>query len=325
LLDGAGRTIDYLRISVTDRCNLRCLYCMPNEGVGWIPHGEVLRFEEALRICGILAGLGIKSVRVTGGEPLLRRGLAGFIRELKALNGIKRVGLTSNGVLLGEQLEDLVKAGLDAVNISIDTMDKEKFIRLTRANNVVNVVSVIDHALEIGLVVKVNTVMIKGVNENEITEIAGLAKSRNIAARFIELMPLGEAASFKPFYSHEAAALIEGTYGPLLPAATALGSGPAEYYAIDGFAGHIGFISPMSRRFCKTCNKLRLTASGFLKLCLCGDTGIDLRGLVRGNASDEEITGLIRELLALKPPGHSFAESGGAINDGSVKMFRIGG
>jgi len=321
LLDGAGRTIDYLRISVTDRCNLRCLYCMPGEGVGWIPHEDVLRFEEILRICRILAGMGIKSVRVTGGEPLLRRGLAGFISGLKAVNGINRVGMTTNGVLLGEQLEALTRAGLDAVNISIDTMDREKYSWLTRMENTVNVISVIDRALEMGLEVKVNTVMIKDVNENEITAIAGLVKNRNIAARFIELMPLGEAAAFKPFYAHEAAALIQGTYGPLLPASVKLGNGPAEYYTIAGFAGHIGFISPMSRCFCKSCNKLRLGASGFLKLCLSGDSGLDLRGLVRGGASDEEITGLIREQVALKPAGHSFAERGGS----SVNMFRIGG
>jgi len=320
MLDGAGRTIDYLRISVTDRCNLRCLYCMPSEGVSWIPHEDVLRFEEILRICRILAGMGIKSVRVTGGEPLLRRGLAGFISELKAVNGIERVGMTTNGVLLGEQLEALGKAGLDAVNISIDTMDRDKFSRLTRMEIAANVVSVIDCALEMGFDVKINTVMIRDFNEDEITAIAGLAKTRNIAARFIELMPLGEAASFKPFYAHEAAALIEGIYGPLLPVAAKLGNGPAEYYAINGFAGHIGFISPMSRRFCETCNKLRLTASGFLKLCLCGDTGIDLRRLVRGSASDEEITALIREQIALKPAGHCFPE-----NCNNINMFKIGG
>jgi cyclic pyranopterin phosphate synthase len=303
---------------------------MPNEGVAWIPHDDVLRFEEVLRICRILSGLGIKSVRVTGGEPLLRRGLADFIGGLKAVSGINRIGLTTNGVLLEEQIESLSKAGLDSVNISIDTMDREKFTRLTGAEIAADMVSVIDHAMEIGLEVKINTVMVRGFNEDEITAIAGLAKTKNIAARFIELMPLGEAAAFKPFYARDAAALIEEAYGPLLPAAAQLGDGPAEYYAITGFAGHIGFINPMSRCFCKNCNKLRLGASGFLKLCLCGDTGIDLRGLVRGGASDEEITGLIREQLALKPAGHSFTESGGAINGGainggSVHMFRIGG
>jgi cyclic pyranopterin phosphate synthase len=293
---------------------------MPDEGVGWIPHDDVLRFEEALRICRILAGLGLESVRGTGGEPLLRRGLDGFVSGLKSVKGIKRVGLTSNGVLLGEQLESLANAGIDALNVSINTMDRDKFARLTRSGGMVNAVSVIDRALEMGLKVKVNTVMIRGFNEDEIVEIAGLAKHKNIAARFIELMPLGEAASFKPFYAHEAAALIEREYGPLQPEAAKLGNGPAEYYSVAGFAGHIGFISPMSRRFCETCNKLRLTASGFLKLCLSSDTGIDLRGLVRGNASDDEIAALILERAALKPAGHCFSESGGSIN-----MFRIGG
>jgi cyclic pyranopterin phosphate synthase len=291
---------------------------MPNEGVGWIPHDDVLRFEEVLRICRVLSCLGIKFVRVTGGEPLLRRGIADFIRELKAIKGINHAGLTTNGVLLEEQLESLSKAGLDAVNISINTMDRDKFVRLTRTESMINIVSVIDHALEMGFEVKVNTVMIRGFNEDEITAIAGLAKTKNIAARFIELMPLGEAALFKPFYAHEAMALIEEEYGPLSPAAAKLGNGPAEYYTIAGFAGYVGFISPMSRRFCKNCNKLRLTVSGFLKLCLCGDTGIDLRGLVRGGASDEKIAGLILKQAALKPRG--FDENGGSVN-----MFRIGG
>jgi len=320
LTDGIGRTIDYLRISVTDRCNLRCMYCMPKEGVGRIPHDDVLRFEEALRICRILAGLGIKSVRVTGGEPLLRRGLADFIGELKAPSGIISVGLTTNGVLLEEHLESLSKAGLDAVNISINTMDKEKFLRLTGTDNMINIVSVIDRALDLGIRVKTNTVMIRGFNEDEIAKIAGLAKNSGIAARFIELMPLGEAASFKPFYAHEAAALLEKEYGTLQPVAEKWGNGPAEYYAIEGFAGHIGFISPMSRRFCDKCNKLRLTAPGFLKLCLSGDSGLDLYGLVRGNASDSEIASLILEQAALKPAGHCFTENGNSIN-----MFRIGG
>jgi cyclic pyranopterin phosphate synthase len=293
---------------------------MPNEGVGWLPHDDILRFEEALRICRILAGLGIKSVRVTGGEPLLRKGIAGFISELKAVKGIERAGLTSNGVLLGEQLEFLAKAGLDALNISINTMEREKFIRLTRVDNMVNVISVIDQALEMGLRVKINTVMIRDFNEDEIAKIAGLAKNRNIAARFIELMPLGEAASFKSFFADEAIALIEREHGPLMPVNAKLGNGPAEYYAIDGFAGHIGFISPMSRRFCENCNKLRLTASGFLKLCLSGEQGIDLRALVRDGSSAEEIAALILEQAALKPAGHTFTE-----NVGNINMFRIGG
>jgi cyclic pyranopterin phosphate synthase len=283
-----------------------------------MPAADMLSFEDTLRLCRILTGLGIESVKVTGGEPLLRQGVSDLVRELKAIKGINRVALTSNGVLLGEYLEALAKAGLDAVNISINTMDTEKFTLLTRVCQVVNSVSVIDQALKTGLAVKVNVVMIRGFNEDEIIKIAGLAKNRNIAARFIELMPLGEAATFKPFYANEAMSLIQGEYGQLRPVAAKLGNGPAEYYSIAGFAGHIGFISPMSRCFCEACNKLRLTASGFLKLCLCGDAGVDLRGLVRAGASDNEIAALIRDKVALKP--HRFDESGNSIN-----MFRIGG
>jgi cyclic pyranopterin phosphate synthase len=322
LPDPLGRTIDYLRLSVTDRCNLRCLYCMPPEGVGWMPHDEVLRFEEILRLCRIMAALGIKAVKVTGGEPLVRRGVAGLVGELKAINGVNHVSLTSNGVLLGEHLEALAAAGLDAVNISLDTMNGERFCELTRTDGLNTVLSAIDRAVELGLKVKVNCVPLRAFNEEDIVKIAAMAHNRDITVRFIELMPLGAAAALQPLPADEVMSLIEGEYGPLKPSAVKLGNGPAAYYTLQGFAGHIGFISALSHSFCQNCNRLRLTASGLLKPCLSSDLSLDLRGLVRSGAGDGEIIDSIQGLVAQKPAGHSFGITNEANN---INMFRIGG
>ncbi|MDR0324035.1 MAG: GTP 3',8-cyclase MoaA [Treponema sp.] len=322
LTDSFGRKIDYLRLSITDRCNLRCLYCMPPEGVDSISHNEILRFEELLKLCRIFADIGIDTVRVTGGEPLIRKGAVDFIRELKAINGIKRVTMTSNGVLLGEHLKELSRSELDAVNISLDTLDREKFSFLTRGGTLGNILSAIDLALELALEVKINCVPLRGFNEDDIPQIASLAKNRKITVRFIELMPLGAASSMKGIAETEVFTLIEKKFGCLEPLPFNYGSGPASYYTLDGFSGNIGIISAVSRRFCEKCNRLRLSASGALKPCLSGSISADLRGLLRNNASDENIADVIRKLAADKPAGHNFN-----FNDYSkkIEMFRIGG
>ena len=323
LVDNAGRTIDYLRLSITDRCNLRCLYCMPTEGVSWMPHDEVLRFEETLHICRIMATLGIKTVKVTGGEPLVRRGAVDFIRELKTVDGIDSVTMTSNGVLLGEHLPALTAAGLDAVNISLDTLDGEKFRHITRADGFDSILPAVNQAVELGLKVKINCVPIRGFNEDDVIKLAALAKSGRITVRFIELMPLGEASALKPIPADELVSMIEGEYGPMRPSTVKLGFGPAVYYTLPGFTGYIGLISAVTHRFCNGCNRLRLTAAGFLKPCLTSDIGLDLRGLVRNGVSDGEIVGAIRELVKKKPAGHSFGVVDNEVN--KINMFRIGG
>ena len=339
MVDSFGRTINYLRLSVTDRCNLRCLYCMPAEGVSWVSHNDVLRFEEILGICRVLAGLGIKAVRITGGEPLVRRGVTDFIRELKAIKGISCVSMTSNGVLLGEYLEALVDAGLDRVNISLDTLDEKKFCTLTRANTLENmntlkciygfgnILPAIDKALNLGLDVKINCVPLRGFNEDDIVKIAALAKDKHITVRFIELMPFGPAAVLQPLPISETVSLIKKSFGSLKPVSAKPecsrllppGHGPASYYTLHGFTGYIGFISA-SHNFCKSCNRLRLTSGGNLKSCLFGDDGLDLRALVRGGASNEEIARAIRELVVRKPALHNLG-SGNC----NKEMFRIGG
>jgi cyclic pyranopterin phosphate synthase len=291
---------------------------MPQDGVEWVSHNSVLRFEEMLRICSVLAGMGISVIKITGGEPLLRQGVTSFVKELKKVNGIHHITLTSNGVLLEEHLPALAEAGIEAVNMSIDTLNKERFQWLTRSDMAVNVLSVIGKAAELGIRVKVNCVLIRNFNEDDIAQLAGLAKDMHIAVRFIELMPMGIAAELQPLPADEAISLIEREYGTLQACTEKLGNGPAVYYKPPGFKGHIGFISAMSRSFCESCNRLRLTATGMLRPCLSSDLGLDLASLVREGASDKKLEEAMRNLVAQKPAGHHF----GWVNE---NMFRIGG
>ena len=325
MVDPLGRTIDYLRVSVTDRCNLRCIYCMPSGGVGWMPHNEIMRFEELLTACRVLAALGIRSVKVTGGEPLVRRGVVDFIGELKAVSGIERVSLTSNGILLGQYLPALAAAGLNAVNVSLDTLDDTKYMMLTRSEAPVNILPALDQALELGLNVKVNCVPLRGYNEDDIVRLADLARNKKITVRFIELMPLGAAAMLEPVPASEVISLIEKAYGSMQASAVKLGNGPASYYTLPGFAGHIGLISAVSHGFCESCNRLRLTASGILKPCLSSDLGFDIRSLVRSGASAQAMESAVHEMVAKKPAGHSFGGVREKRDHGNKAMFRIGG
>ncbi|MCL2608603.1 MAG: GTP 3',8-cyclase MoaA [Treponema sp.] len=325
MVDGHGRVIDYLRVSVTDRCNLRCLYCMPEDGVPHIPRREVLSFEEVLRLCRIFAELGIKTVRITGGEPLVRRDVVGFVRSLKRIPGITRVSMTTNGVFLGKHLQSLADSGLDAVNVSLDTLDDEVFARLSRGKDIGNILSAIDRAYDLGLVVKINCVPVKGFNEGEIVRLAALAKDRRIYVRFIELMPIGVAASLAPVSLPEITAALEAEFGPLEPSAIKPGDGPAAYRTPAGFAGSIGLIGALSSCYCQTCNRLRLTSAGQLQPCLAGTMGADLRELLRGEAGDGRIVDAILGLIANKPAEHDFCDADGDPGHRKKEMFRIGG
>ncbi|GHV78255.1 GTP 3',8-cyclase MoaA [Spirochaetia bacterium] len=320
MIDRYGRIIDYLRISVTDRCNLRCVYCMPAEGVAWKPHDEVLSFEEILRLCAVMAGLGIRKVKITGGEPLVRKGVALFIAKLRAIPGIEQVTITTNGLLLEEFFDeagDCYPAGnlVDGVNISLDTLDPERFSKVTRTaldafargQGLPAVLRALDRAQSLGIPVKLNCVPLRGFNEADLPALAALAQTANRAVRFIELMPLGSANSLDFIPGAEVAALLERVYGPLVPYPGTLGNGPAEYYVLPGFAGKIGFINAVSEGFCETCNRLRLSSGGILKPCLSSDSGLDLRALLRGGASDAEIRAAAAELAAQKPPSHNFS------------------
>jgi len=331
-IDSFGRTLDYLRISVTDRCNLRCVYCMPSGGVEWKPHESILGFEEIIRIAGIMADLGIRKIKVTGGEPLVRRGIASFIKTLKTVSGIENVTITTNGFLLNGYLDEAEKLGAlpDGVNISLDALNPERLERITRstAPESFEIIPLFDRLLEKRIPVKLNCVPVRGFNEEEILPLAALAKDKDISVRFIELMPLGSAAAFAPVPGGEVRALLENAYGALTPFSGVPGNGPAVYCKLPGFTGTIGFINAMTHGFCETCNRLRLTSEGFLKLCLSTDQGLDLRELLRSGAGDRDIVRAINEAVAKKPRFHNLSEVYGvspAEGQHPNGMFRIGG
>jgi cyclic pyranopterin phosphate synthase len=318
MVDGFGRTLDYLRVSVTDRCNLRCVYCMPPEGVEWKPHSAMLRFEEILRLCGVFAELGVRRIKVSGGEPLVRRGVMPFIRNLKTLPGVEQVTLTTNGLLLKDCLEEAGGFPPDAVNISLDTLDREGFKRITLREGPGEILGAIDALLARNIPVKINCVPILGLNEDDVLPLAALAKDRDLAVRFIELMPVAAAGAFRALPVRELFGTLEKAFGPLRPFSGSLGNGPARYYTAAGFSGKIGFISPLSHGFCDTCNRLRLSSQGVLKPCLASEEGRDLRSLLRGGASDGELKEAIQEEVSRKPRSHGFSFAGSG-------MFRIGG
>lgn len=318
--DGFGRTIDYLRISVTDRCNLRCRYCMPEEGVDQLSHEEILRYEDVLRLASIFAKLGVRKVRLTGGEPLARKGLAALVEGLRAIDGIREVAVTTNGTLLTDQLPGLLAAGLTGVNISLDTLREETFRQITRREGVGRTVAAIDACLAAGLPVKVNCVPI--APEEELVELAGLAKDRPLAVRFIELMPIGLGKDLRGRREGELRALLERAYGPMAPYEGHLGSGPSRYVAPSGFQGQIGFISSLSHQFCDRCNRVRLTANGFLKTCLQYDRGVWLRPLLGG--PDEGLEEAILAAVRDKPAAHQFAKGQVAGGERHI-MSQIGG
>jgi len=316
LKDHLGREIDYLRISITDRCNLRCLYCMPAEGVENKAHQEILSYEEILKIVKIGIELGIKKVRITGGEPLVRLEVEDFISSLKELD-LEDISMTSNAVLLSKKANKLKKAGLDRINISLDTLDPKKFREITRRDNLAEVLKGIKAALKAELnPVKLNVVVMRGTNDDELFDFVELSRKEKLSIRFIEYMPLGgEAAAEKFISSHELKDLINEKY-QLLPAVS-IGNGPADYFKIDGAEGSIGFISALSQHFCGSCNRLRLTADGRFKPCLAGNQEVKIKGM-----SETEIKAAYRTALEIKPACHdlNFEKQ-----DYSRNMSQIGG
>lgn len=298
LTDQYGRKIDYLRISITDRCNLRCRYCMPAEGVENKAHSEILSYEEIIKIVKTVKRMGIKKIRLTGGEPLVRKGVESLISELNKLN-LEDIAMTSNAVLLAEKAEPLKNAGLDRINISLDTLNQDKFKKITRRDSLTEVLKGIDTALKVGLKpVKINMVVMKGLNDNEILDFVELSRQKELNIRFIEYMPLGgEAEAEKFISSREVKNLIKAKY-KMLPAVTK-GSGPADYFRIEAAAGTIGFISALSKHFCSSCNRLRLTADARIKPCLAGDQEVEITGM-----SSAEIESAFVKALKLKPACH---------------------
>lgn len=321
--DALGREIDYLRLSVTDRCDLRCVYCMPREGVPTIPRSELLSYEEILRIVGLLAEQGIKKVRLTGGEPLVRKGLPKLVEGLKRTNGIETVYLTTNGMLLSEMLPELVAAGLDGVNISIDALSEEVFQKITGSGGVCKVLRSIDEALKYSsLRVKLNCVATE-LNRSEILPMAErFLKDERISLRFIELMPIGLGKECEPVWESELMSMLEGRFGSLLPLPHNRCDGPCRSYRSEGFAGTLGFISAVSSCFCESCNRVRLTAGGFLKSCLQYDRGVELKPLL--SESDAVLSQAICGAIWEKPARHMFYGGAGEHLEEHT-MSQIGG
>ena len=307
MIDVYKRKIDYIRISITDRCNLRCVYCMPKEGIKLIEHNDILSYEEIIRLCKLFVKIGISKVKITGGEPLVRKDVHKLIKAIKEVDGIDNVTLTTNGILLEDQIDNLVKAGLDAINISIDTLNDDTYKELTRIGNVNKVIKGIYKCLEYkNLNVKINCVPIKGKNEDEIIDLIEIAKNNNISIRFIEMMPIGLGKNIKGLNDEEVTSLIEKNIGKLTPYNGKLGNGPSNYYTLKDYKGKIGFISAVNHKFCETCNRVRLTCEGFLKACLQYDIGTDLRSMLRNGVSDDEILKAVESTIYNKPESHNF-------------------
>ena len=261
MLDKLNRKIDYLRISVIDRCNLRCVYCMPEEGVESIPHEEILTYDEILRICETVSQLGIKKIKITGGEPLVRKDIVNLIRDIKNLDKIEQVTLTTNGILLYDMLDDLYDAGIDAINISLDTLKKDNFKQITRRDGLEKVLMAIDKAYDLGIRVKINCLAIRDFNINELADIANFAKDREIDVRFIELMPIGFGKKYTQIDNDEILSILESNFGAFEQVTEKRGNGPAKYYKNKDMKGCIGFISAISHEFCESCNRIRLTSN----------------------------------------------------------------
>lgn len=311
--DGFGRTIDYMRISITDRCNLRCRYCMP-EQIETVAMSEILTYEEITTVVREAAEIGITRVKITGGEPLVRRDASRLIGMLKDVPGIREVTLTTNGILLSEQLEELIQAGVDSINISLDTLDPERYHQITGFDCLDRVKAGLDAALASGVPVKINAVSLK---REDVEPLVALTKERPLDVRFIELMPIGMGKGFRGLPHDELIPWIKEQFAEgqdpesgLHPDETRHGNGPAVYYRIPGYRGSIGFISAIHGKFCDSCNRIRLTSQGFLKSCLCYDTGVDVKGVLRDSLPDEKrrvgVRNCLEKCIMSKPGAHSF-------------------
>lgn len=321
--DAFNREIEYLRISVTDRCNLRCRYCMPKEGVPHKEHSEILSYEDMISIARVCSSIGIDRIRLTGGEPLIRKNIIDFIYKLRRVEGIKEVNLTTNGLLLEQYAEKLKDAGVSSVNISLDSLKTERYKEITRGGNLEQVLKGINKALEIGFdKIKINTVVIKGFNDDEIDDFIELVKINPIYVRFIELMPIGEAEKLKIGYTPLSE--IKRKLPQLKEVSNIYKTGPANYYSIDGYKGFIGFIDSISQCFCEKCNRIRLTADGKLLPCLHSSSEVDLKTILK-NGNIDELRDAVRQVIELKPKSHNINDNNYIVSDNQRYMSQVGG
>ena len=309
MIDKFGRKIDYLRISVTENCNLKCIYCIDENNILNSCNNDILTDDEIVKIATECARLGIKKIRITGGEPLVRKNIESLIYKLKCINGIEEIYITTNGVLLHTKIEDLKKNGLTGVNISLDSLNKDRFKKLTKFDKLQDVLLSIDKALELGLKVKINTVIVDDINKDEIIDFVNLTKDKNLDIRFIELMPIGVGKVYKGVSNQEIRDLIKDNFNNIIEIGKEKSSGPAKYIKVDDALGKVGFISAMSNCFCEECNRVRITPEGFLKQCLHFDYGISLRDLIRKGISDQDLKIKIEETIYNKPEKHLFNQN----------------
>ena len=325
LIDKHNRHLNYLRISITDRCNLQCSYCIPRNLIPKLRHREILSYEEILRLIRISVYLGISKVRITGGEPLVRKGVHGFLEELTKINGLSDISLTTNGVFLKDNLEMIKAAGIKRINVSLDTLNRQRFKEITGHDVFNQVWGGIELAHKMGFdPIKLNVVVLKGINDDEFVDFARLTFSYPFHIRFIEYMPMGasrmmaDRQMFAPEIKNHLSAL-----GKLIPVARGINDGPAERFKFEGAKGEIGFICPISQHFCNTCNRLRLTASGQLRPCLLSDYQEDLKVALRKGYSDNELAEIILKAVRHKPSQHNLSMN--SLAGLSGQMHAIGG
>jgi cyclic pyranopterin phosphate synthase len=319
MLDGCGRNIDYLRVSLTDRCNLRCVYCMPVEGIEKKAHEDVLRFEEVIKVVKACASLGIRKVRYTGGEPLILKGVDELIHQTSLIPSINDISITTNGILLYDMADDLKKAGLNRVNISLDTLKGDKFRIITRGGNINKVISAIGKCLSIGLnPIKINVVLMRGFNDMEVDDFINLTKNLPLHIRFIELMPIGEAVKIYKQCAMSSDEIIESHKG-MIPVKSELSSTAIEY-RLKNSKGTVGFISPISCKFCGHCNRIRLTSMGTIKPCLHSENEINIKKLI-GN--EDRLKAVLKDAILAKPSEHHLETD--SESKSRKMMYQIGG
>lgn len=324
--DHCGREINYMRISVTDQCNLRCRFCMPEDGIKFFKEKDILSFDELKKVIQAVIPLGIHHFRITGGEPLMRHGIVNFISEIKKMNGVETVSITTNGVFLAEKAEELAEAQVDGINVSLTSLDDKEYEFVTGSNQLKRVLEGIRKSVEYGIHTKINCLPLININEDNIEKVAAIAKNEKIDIRFIEMMPIGKGASFGTIPNEKIKNKLEVKYGKAIPSVKIQGNGPATYYKLPDFIGNIGFISAKSHSFCNKCNRIRLTADGYLKLCLNYNEGISIKDLVRMGASTEELSEKIGQEIFKKPEHHSFNEENNEqYSENTSFMTQIGG
>jgi len=327
LYDNHGRIINYMRLAVTDRCNLRCHYCMPEEGINYVPRKELMSYEEMLRVVSVFSKEGISKIRITGGEPFLRKDMMSFLKEISSLPEIKNIHITSNGTLLTDKIDELKKMGITSINLSLDSLDRERFFKITRRDDFPKVMECLDALIDANFDVKINMVVLSGENTDDIIPMVELAKEKNIGVRFIEEMPFNgtEGKGNQEYWSHKRILEKIQTAYPSLQKITDPAFSTSMNYQIPGFAGSFGIIAAFTRTFCGTCNRIRLTPQGLIKTCLYDNGVFNVRDLMRAGATDEQLAATLKSALSHRAKDGFEAEKNRFQFPVSESMATIGG